>query len=46
MEETSVILKWLVENWEIIFIYLFKQLNEITTKLEVHASEIKNLKEK
>ena len=45
MEETSLVLKWFVENWEIIFINTSLIGNVILTTLEVHASEIKNLKE-
>lgn len=44
MEFENPMAQWLSENWEIVFLYLFKQLSDIKTRLEVHSTEIENLK--
>lgn len=43
MEDITPI-NWVIENWEIVFIYAFKQLNDIKTTIAVHNTEIENLK--
>lgn len=35
---------WFLENWEVVFLYLFKQLQDIKTTIAIHGIEIKNLK--
>lgn len=44
MENIEPALSLLIENWEVVFVYLFKQLSDIKTELAIHRTEIKNLK--
>ena len=37
---------WLIENWEIVFLYGLKYIRDVNKMLIIHETEIKNLKEK
>jgi len=43
-EETNLLI-WLSNNWEVVFLYGLKYVNDINKILTIHETEIKNLKD-